>query len=539
MIIDATCVCTSSTPSDQCGQVSQNLLDLIPVLNNSFGLDYTPASLSTAIWRVQGSTGNDCSKQAVLVDVGPGLDSVAAPNRTQWTQAAILWDLVQSDNLSDVGDLQKFASKAPWGSLKVVDGPTTESASQFTTIVSGYQFNFAAQTVTPPSKTFTDIGQPSQDQISRTNDVSRGALDRMYSFAAGRPHSHDPQVYCQKLIPFIASSTQQSKALSNYWQSVLQQDPDKLNDFLSIVSGSQILLPFDATSSPGGSPIATLMTNTSSSPFPPPLACYPGLTTSQLQSINTLESSVFGLSTASPTSQFDTLCFPNRPIYGVLDILRLRLPFMDSQSGTAKQAAVLSRDASTRAVVYSGQVLSTLPLTNSTDITAVTTDPRRFGTLNNLDHVVLEYFRSISDVNIAIALAKFILTNPALPPTSTGALFSALSSLPVMEVAVFGDVHPPDITSTTSSFSNPSGGLFFGTSAALSLRQWTINAVQNTLVWTDVAVSSEIVRDNSFVDQTFNSVWDPAFTFFHTTNTAVVNVSTIVSSFVNVNKFAP
>ncbi|KAK7694809.1 hypothetical protein QCA50_001997 [Cerrena zonata] len=516
--LNATCVCTP-TPSGQCNQVAQSLLDLLPTLNDSFSLSFTPSSLSTAIWQAQGAPGNDCSKQALLVDVS-ALDNSTSPNRLRWTQTALLWDLVQSENVADVNTLQKFVNKAPWTSLSSSDGATTESASQFTTTVSGYQFNFAAQTVTPPSGTFTDIGQPSQDQISRTNDVSRAALDRMYSFAS-------------------ASSTQQKKALSNYWSGVLQQDPDDLNEFLSIVSGSSILLPFDATFSPNDNPITTLMTNSSSSPFPPPLACYPGLTTTQLQSINTFESTVFGLSTAPSASQFDTSCFPNRPIYGVLDILQLRLPFTDSQTGIARQAAVLSRDASKRAVVYSGQVLSAFPAVNSTNITAVTTDPRRYGTTNNLNHVMLEYLISINDVNIAIALAKFVLSNPALPPASNSALFSALSSLPAIEVAVFGDVHPPDVTSAVSSFSTPNGGLFFGTSASLSLRQWTINAARGSVVWTDLAVSPEVVRDNSFDDTVFNSVWDPAFTFFHSTNTAIVNTSVIVSAFNTVQKFTP
>ncbi|CAL1695502.1 unnamed protein product [Somion occarium] len=518
--LDATCVCTS-TIAGQCNQVAQSLVDLVPTLNAQFGADYTPASLATSIWQAQGAPGDDCSKQALLVDVAPGLNATTASNRAKWAQAALLWNLVQSGNLADVAQLQEFVVKAPWNSLGSSDGPTSDSSSRFTTTVSGFQFNFAGQTVTPPSVTFVDVGQPSQEQIGRTNGVSRAALDRMYTFAS-------------------ASSTQHQKALSNYWTAVLQQKPENLNSFLSLVSGSPILLPFDATSSPGTHPVSDLMTNTSTLPFPPPLSCYAGLASSQLQAINTFESTVFDLPSASSASQFDTSCFPNRPIYGILNVLRLRLPFADSRTSVAKQAAILSRDASSRAIVYSGEVLSALSGgSNSTNITSAVTDPRQFGTLNNLNHVVLKYLTSITDVNVAISLVKFVLSSSAVPPNSNSAVFSALSSLPAIEVAVLGTVLPLDIASTVSAFSTPSGSLFFGSDQSLSLRDWTINAVQSSIAWTERSSSPEVVRDNSFSDDTFRQVWQPAFNFLHFRNNANVNVGNITAAFQALQKFAP
>lgn len=188
-VSDATCVCTS-TIAGQCNQVAQSLVDLVPTLNAQFGADYTPASLATSIWQAQGAPGDDCSKQALLVDVAPGLNATTASNRAKWAQAALLWNLVQSGNLADVAQLQEFVVKAPWNSLGSSDGPTSDSSSRFTTTVSGFQFNFAGQTVTPPSVTFVDVGQPSQEQIGRTNGVSRAALDRMYTFASGMFSCH-------------------------------------------------------------------------------------------------------------------------------------------------------------------------------------------------------------------------------------------------------------------------------------------------------------------------------------------------------------
>lgn len=193
--IDATCVCTATTPG-QCGnKLAQNLVNLIPTLNTLFTTDFTPVTLSKAIWLAQGDPGNSCANQALLVDVAPGLDVNTFPNRTQWAQTALLWDLVESSNTADVSTLRKFATSAPWSNLGASDGPTPDPSSSFTTTVSGFQFNFAAQTVTAPSVTFADIGQPSSAQIAQVDATARGALDRMYTFAAGMFHVVIPSAF--------------------------------------------------------------------------------------------------------------------------------------------------------------------------------------------------------------------------------------------------------------------------------------------------------------------------------------------------------
>ena len=316
---------------------------------------------------------------------------------------------------------------------------------------------------------------------------------------------------------------------------MLQQRSSDLTQFLSRVRASPILLPFDATLSPANQPLSALLTNSTSAPFPPPLACYPGLSPSQLQAINLFESTVFGLTQASSASTFDTSCFPNRPIYGVLDIAKLRLPFVDSRTGLAKQAAVLHsqpQEAASRAVVYSGEVLSAFPgSSTSPNLTSTVMDPRRFGTMNRIDHVVLKYFQSIPDVNVAIALVEFVLKGASVPPSSDSILFNALSTLPALEIAIFGSVIPPDISSTVSSFSNSSNGLFFGSDQSLAVRQWSINAVQGEVDWAELATSQSVVQDDSFTNGLFNSVWNSAFNFFHLPNTLNVGVSNITGSF--------
>lgn len=312
---------------------------------------------------------------------------------------------------------------------------------------------------------------------------------------------------------------------------------------MSIVSVSPILLPFDAISSPGAHPLANLL-NSTTGPFPPPLACYPGLNSTELSTVNNIETSIFGLSQASSTSNFDTSCFPNRPIYGILDLLQLRLPFPESQTGAPRQAIVLSRDVIPRAIVYNGEILSSLPtLLNTSTPSTSQKDPWQYGTLNNFNHVMLNYLTSISDINLAMALVKFILSSSATPPPSSSPLFSSLASLPTLEVAVFGTVSPSDVSSVFASFTNPDGSLFFGSDQGMDLRQWAIKGAGQSVVWAQNATSSEVVRDASLTDQQFMEVWTPASEFLHVSNPAasgiVVNVDNITSSFQSLGKFSP
>jgi hypothetical protein len=328
--------------------------------------------------------------------------------------------------------------------------------------------------------------------------------------------------------------------MMNYWTTVLQQQPADLPRFLSTVSTSPILLPFDATGTYGNTPLASLLTNESSTPFPPPLACYPGLGASTLQEVNAVETAVFSLSSASAAARFDQACYASRPIYGVLDITRLRLPFLDARQGVAKQAAVLRRDVIPRAVVYSGEVLSGLPggASDAPNITAASTDPREFGTTNHMNHVMLNYLSSIPDTSTAAA--SFVLGTPQVPPANTSALYGALAALPALEVAVFGAVLPADVAGVASSFATPSGALFFGSDQAAALRQWAVNAAGASVVWADGARAPEVVRDADLADATFNLVWDPAYLYLHSQTTGVVvNVGNVTDAFDAVGKMAP
>jgi hypothetical protein len=518
--MDATCVCTSSLPS-QCNQLAQSLVDLTPTLNNFFGMNFSTSDISTAIWIAQGPpTGTNCASQANLIDVGSALNSQTFPNRTQWAQSALLWNLVRSQDLVAVSTMQKFVAKAPWQSLGSADRPAAPSP-KFTISASGYAFDFGAQAVTQPSVSFVSNGQATSAQLAQVSSSIVTVLDRMYTQA-------------------LASSTQASAAIGLYWQSVLQQKPENLALFMSAISSSPIIIPFDATLSLASQPIANLLTNSSTSAFPPPIGCYPGLDSSQIQRINTIETTVFGLPTLTAATNFDPTCFPTRPQYGILDVLRLRLPFVDSRTGLAKQAVVLNRDVAPRGVIYNGEILSALPnVQNPPSILTTQLDLRQYGTINHLNRVVLNYLSSFPDVPTAIAFVNFVLSSPAAPPTNTSALFSALSTLPVLEVAIFGNIDPSDISSSLSSFATPSGSLFFGSDQAAALRDWAINA-GSSVVWTELATSPEVVRDSSFTNAAFNSVWNPASTILHSQQPGViVGVSNVTAAFDATGQFVP
>lgn len=533
-------MCTSSLPG-QCDALAQNVIDLIPTLNNFLNTNYTPNSLAAAVWEVQGAPpSNQCNHQALLVDVAPALDSTKAPNRTEWAQSAILWNLVQSQNMTALLDMQKFISKAPWSELAQADGPVSNPSSRFSLSESGFIFDFAAQSVIQPTVSFVNNGQPSSAQISQVGSAALAALDRMYSFALGKNQETLVNIYVCSSIS-IASSTQRQQALSKYWQSILGQRPEDLAHFMTAISTSSILVPFDATASLGTN-VSSLLTNSTSSLFPVPLACYPGLSSTEIQEVDSLETTVFGLASVAAASQFDASCFPEHPIYGVLDVLQLRLPFIDSRTGVAKQAAVLKRDAAPRAIVYSGEILSALPGTPQAQNTSRSQylDPYQFGTLNNLNHVILEFLSSIPDINVANALVDFILTSPTVPPLNTTDLYQSISSIPTLEVAVFGTVNPSDVSYTVSSFSTPSGSLFFGSDQSLALRDWAISGVGSSVVWTEFTGSPQVVHDSSFTNTNFNSVWTPAYNYLHSTPTGVVvNVGNITGAFEATGQFVP
>ena len=306
------------------------------------------------------------------------------------------------------------------------------------------------------------------------------------------------------------------------------------------------MIPFDATASISGVKVVDLMPDaTGSQSFPPPLACYPGLDVSSITQVNQIEQDIFGLPAASTPSGFDTTCFGTRPMYGHLNLLQLRLPFYDSRKNVSRQGVVLERSVNSRAVLYSGEYLSSLPNLSSSSLDSLKFNPNplQYGTTNHLNHVILQFLQSIPDINIAIAFVQFILSSVATPPAVDSALYNALDEIPTLEVAVFGTIAPSDVSFVASSFATPSGELFFGSDESSQVRQYAINVTNTNVAWTQEADSPTVVRDSSSDDQAFNSVWAPAFEYMHLSSEEQqnldVSIGNITSGFEAIGKFAP
>ena len=308
------------------------------------------------------------------------------------------------------------------------------------------------------------------------------------------------------------------------------------------------MLPFDATGSAAGVKIVDLMPNaTNSNSFPPPLACYPNLTPSGTTQVNQIEQQIFGLPAVSTPSSFNTACFNTRPVYGRLNLLQLRLPFYDSRTNVSRQAVVLKRSANSRAVLYNGEYLSSLlnisSSSSSPNSFKFNPNPLQYGTTNHLNHIILQFLESIPDVNIAISLVQFVLSSVATPPAVNSGLYNALDTIPPLEVALFGTITPSDVSFVASSFATPSDQLFFGSDESLQIRGYAINTTKTNVAWTPESDSPTVVRDSSFSDQTFNSVWTPAFSYTHLSSEEQqnlnVDVQNITNAFKAIGEFAP
>ena len=190
--LDATCVCTSSVV---CNGLAKAVVDLIPMVNQNFATNMSLASAYNNLWMMQGSsTTSNCASQALLADVGSGNNQNLYPNSIQWAQTALLWNAIQTQNITAAGQLQRFVQKIPWTSLGTTDGPisTANTDQKFSTTIAGFTFNFASQTVTQPSASFVTLGQPTNAQISRVSSQTQTTLDRMYAFAQGMSFSQYP-----------------------------------------------------------------------------------------------------------------------------------------------------------------------------------------------------------------------------------------------------------------------------------------------------------------------------------------------------------
>lgn len=183
---DKACVCTSNV-TGRCNAVARTVVDLVPRMNTLFGANFTTSNVSLTLWDLLGDPLNDCSKQALLVDVAPGLAVSSSPNRTDFARAAILYTLMQTETLNTTAQMRSFIADADFSKLAGQDRPVQDDGggTGLTFGVDGFLYNFASMTFRPPSISWKDNSQATGDQISRVNSVVDTVLDRMYSFSTG------------------------------------------------------------------------------------------------------------------------------------------------------------------------------------------------------------------------------------------------------------------------------------------------------------------------------------------------------------------
>jgi hypothetical protein len=183
---DKTCVCTSNV-SGRCDAVARTIVDLVPRMNTLFSVNFTASNVSLTLWDLLGDPLQDCSKQALLIDVAPGLAAASSPNRTEFSRAAILYSLMETESLNITTQLRSFVAKADFSKLAGQDGPVLDDGKAVGLIsgADGFLYNFASMTLRPPSVSWKANSQATGNQISRVNSIVDSVLDRMYSFSTG------------------------------------------------------------------------------------------------------------------------------------------------------------------------------------------------------------------------------------------------------------------------------------------------------------------------------------------------------------------
>lgn len=462
-------------------------------------MNVTANDLALQLWDLQGQPASDCASQAILVDVSPALNATTSPKRTGWARTAILYNLLRTYDLAATESFRSSISRANFGSMQ--DNPVDNASTDLKFTASGFVFDAAAMTFSANAVSWIADSGVVTTQAERVGSVASQALDRMYSFAS-------------------ASSKQRSSALSHYWTSDMQLQSDLLPKFISAISTAPILLGFDATSSIISDFLSTITSNDGSS-FPAALACYPGLSEQARANVNMIEHRAFDLAAlGTPPSALESACFPDRPVYGVLDVLRLRRPFGDAREGMRIPTAELTAQAGPRTIVHGGEQLVGLTgfrdngPASSSSFTTANADPREYGTLQHLDHVALSYLQAFPTVDLAKQAAQFIMdaNDETLPPTSGNGVAdgTALDAMPTIEVAVFGSVLPTDISVFRADLATPNGTLFFGSKSGEVFRQWALREEGDLILWSNSSTSQQVVQESTSNNTGFETVWNQA-----------------------------
>ncbi|KAL7417491.1 hypothetical protein BDY24DRAFT_375065 [Mrakia frigida] len=505
--LNSTCVCTSTL--DDCQPLASSLFTLTQTASTVFNTTLSASSIAAFLSSVQGSPVNsNCSSQALLLDLGTSLDPSTQPRRLQFAQSSLLWQLAKTEDLSIVETLRTFVSSLEF--TGVPDGAVALDLTQsdaFAPVASaGWTFDFAALEVKAPIVDWIEDASPNAFQQSLVGTVGASVLARISTLAA-------------------ASSSQAETALARFWTSNLSLPVAQLPLFLDAVRASPVVIPFDATASIGSQSLVGLTQLSSTASFPPPTSCYPNLSDEQRSTVEGFESSVFALASATVGGEVLTSsCFPDRPVYGSLNLLHLRTPFLDGPTGLARQAVIVNEDVKTRATFRVGELLAGFPGGGGGGATSTESfDPREQGNFQHLNYVVLSFLQAMPSITVAQDFISFILSEPTastllpLPPSNTSTLFPLLSSLPTIEVALVGSILISNINYTLSSFSTTSNPptLFFGSPNSNTFRLWAVqspstSSLSPAVIWSESATSQEVVVQQTSSEVGFERVFNEA-----------------------------
>ncbi|GAA6059813.1 hypothetical protein JCM10212_003708 [Sporobolomyces blumeae] len=352
------------------------------------------------------------------------------PARLAWTQSALAHTLASTESNATTYRFRTFANGLSF--LQFGDEPASKPNSNFQIISGGFTFDFATMERTVQAVSWEDGAKPDEAERDVIDGAStaRNALDRLTGFA-------------------IASSTQRSTALAHLWIDTLRFGQDDLDRFRSMVQSAELVVPYDPTVFGHDASISSALSGSS---FAVGIGCLSGLSDEVVERISAVERDVFGLPAVSLDQSQDDTCL-DRPTYGLRNPLHLSTPFLssDPRALLPTQSIFLSPNVTPRVTVHAGEPLSAGSLAPAPTTPSSPATIEHFGLLSShIDHVLFDYL-SLIDSDTAKLLVGYVLSGSTEPSASTSDLSRAtdgLSTLPVLEVQVWGGVRSSDIGST-------------------------------------------------------------------------------------------
>ncbi|GAA5866691.1 hypothetical protein JCM8547_002726 [Rhodosporidiobolus lusitaniae] len=512
--------------------LAAGLLDVAASANGMWQPQIDTTRLATVLGRyvfpsspspIDGST-SLCTSHLTLLTL-PNLPSSSYPSRLRWSESALLHTLALTESNSSLTSLRTFASALEFE--KYGDEASGKSNSNYQTIVGGYTWDFSTL-----SRSVQDVGWSSS--LSPTEDAS-DAVE-----AAGE----DVQAALNMVTnAAMAASKQRTTALKHYWNDTLSLSSSQLDAFRSVVQAAEVVIPFDASATfggegEGGTSVVNLAVRAKEAggTFPPAVGCWSGLSGEQVERVNEVDGGVFGLESVSAGQTGNASCV-NRPLYGTLNLLSLRLPFPSSDSRTSLplQSLVLlspssstSSSLSSRLTLHAGETLLAGASASSLDPSSspsANTTIEEYGLfsegVSGMDHVLLSYLSLMPSVEVAQALVAHVLSgSSSSPPNSTSTLYTAsnkLADIPVLEVQFWGGLRYEDADFARSGLttSPSSSELFFGSTAGGTFRSWALSTNTSSsssklarIDWAPSAESATVATDESAGGSSaFETVW--------------------------------